>query len=167
MNTACPYQLCCVQQSERPRTFADWTIALTSFSIVQSANVRGRSPCWTQHWFRAVAVTNCSSSTLKFLSSKGAQLPENKLNQNFLQICYLHSMSFITITFHEILWSCTDKKKPGLTEDWLTDGSNTLCPPQIVTWGIINQTFRRRIVYCYVCYWWNIAMFVCDPIAYY
>ena len=42
--------LCCVQQSERPRTFADWTISLTSFSIVQSANVRGRSLCWTQHW---------------------------------------------------------------------------------------------------------------------
>ena len=42
--------LCCVQQSECPRTFADWTIALTSFSIVQSANVRGRSLSWTQHW---------------------------------------------------------------------------------------------------------------------
>ena len=43
--------LCCVQQSERPRTFADLTISLTSFSIVQSANVRGRSLCWTQHGF--------------------------------------------------------------------------------------------------------------------
>ena len=42
---------CYVQQSERPRTLADWTIALTSFSIVQSANVRGSSLCWTQHWF--------------------------------------------------------------------------------------------------------------------
>ena len=42
--------LCCVQQSERPRTFAYWTIALTSFSIVQSANDRGRSLCWTQQW---------------------------------------------------------------------------------------------------------------------
>ena len=40
---------CCVQQSEHPRTFSDWTISLTSFSIVQSANVRGRSLCWMQH----------------------------------------------------------------------------------------------------------------------
>ena len=34
--------------SERPRTFADWTISLTSFSIVQSANVRGRTQHKTQ-----------------------------------------------------------------------------------------------------------------------
>ena len=40
---------CWVQQSKRPRTFAYWTTALTSFSIVQSANDRRRSLCWTQH----------------------------------------------------------------------------------------------------------------------
>ena len=40
---------CCVQQSERPRTFADWTIENDVRAIVQSANVRGRSLCWTQH----------------------------------------------------------------------------------------------------------------------
>ena len=41
---------CCVQQSERPRTFADWAIENDVRAIVQSANVRGHSLCWTQHW---------------------------------------------------------------------------------------------------------------------
>ena len=37
--------LCCVQQSERPRTYADLTIENDVRAIVQSANVRGRMLC--------------------------------------------------------------------------------------------------------------------------
>ena len=50
--------LCCVQQSERPRTFADWTIENDVRAIVQSANVRGRSLCWTQHCSQANSCHN-------------------------------------------------------------------------------------------------------------
>ena len=32
---------CCVQQSERPRTFADWTIALTSFLLFSRRTFAG------------------------------------------------------------------------------------------------------------------------------
>ena len=54
---------------------------------------------------------------------------------------HLHIMSFITTKFHEILLSgfrvVALTRKTWLT-DWLTDGSKTLYPPQLVAWSIIN-----------------------------
>ena len=60
----------CVQQSERPRTFADWIIENDVRACVQSANVREHSLCWTQHWcaFRNGLRRLDISSFLCFLS---------------------------------------------------------------------------------------------------
>ena len=49
----------------------------------------------------------------KFLSSKGSEFPEK------IEYAHLHSMSFLTTTFHEILLS-SFRGETGLP-DWLTD----------------------------------------------
>ena len=70
-------------------------------------------------------------------------------------------MSFITTKFHEILLSgfrgVALKRKTGLTDlltDWLTDGSKTLYPPQLVAWGIKRNrsySFKNKVLtYLYV-----------------
>ena len=59
------HYLCCVQQSERPRTFADWTIENDVRAIVQSANIRGRTLCWTEHGKGLGILGFCSSLMAK------------------------------------------------------------------------------------------------------
>ena len=69
-------------------------------------------------------------------------LREKKLNQNFLWICasthyVLHNYKVSGNSVKRFQRSCANKKNrtDGLT-DWLTDGSKTLFPPQLVAWGI-------------------------------
>ena len=56
---------CCVQQSERLRTFADWTIENDVRAIVQWANVRRCSLCWTQHRSRSAVTPSVRLSVPK------------------------------------------------------------------------------------------------------
>ena len=81
----------------------------------------------------------------KFLSSKRVYLREKKWNQNFLWICtsshyVLHIYKVSQNSVERFQRSCANKKNrtDGQT-DWLTDGSKTLYPPQLVAWGIINS----------------------------
>ena len=75
--------------------------------------------------FRGVALTNWFSSIFqlaKFLSSKMAPLlREKKMNQISCGYAHLHIISFITTTFHEILWAVTEKLCWQEKQDWRTD----------------------------------------------
>ena len=69
--------------------------------------------------------------------------PRKKWNENFLWICasthyVLYNYKVSRNSVERFQRSCANKKNwtDGLT-DWLTDGSKTLYPLQLVAWGII------------------------------
>ena len=81
---------------------------------------------------------------------KGVTPKKKKRNQNFLWICasthyVLHYYKVSRNSVERFQRSCGNKKN---RTDWLTDGSKTLYPPQLVAWGIINiikeETMGKR-----------------------
>ena len=106
--------------------------------------------------FRGVALTSCFSSILHFGQISKLKKGENSEKKKGIKIscgyAHLHIMSFITTKFPEILLSgfrgvALTRKQDWLT-DWLTDGSKTLYPPQLIAWGIIRifvENFRYDV----------------------
>ena len=116
--------------------------------------------------FRGVELTNCFGSIFHFCQIskfKRSIIPRKKIKSKFsvnihimslittkfheifCEYRHLHIMSLITTKFHEILLNsfrgvALTKKKPN--QDWLTDRSKTLYPPQLVAWGIIIHTLH-------------------------
>ena len=41
--------------------------------------------------------------------------------------------------FTKFCWAVSEELRWQEKQDWLTDGSKTLYPPQLVAWGIIKQ----------------------------
>ena len=76
---------------------------------------------------------------------KGVTPRKKTLNQNFLWICtsthyVLHYYKLSGNSVEQFQRSCADKKnRTDILTDWLTDGSKTLYPLQLVAWGIIKS----------------------------
>ena len=95
--------------------------------------------------FRGVALTNCFSGIFHF-----GQISKFK---NWIKIScgygHLHIMSLITTKFNKILLSgfkgVALTRKTGLT-DWLTDGSKTLYPPQLIASGIVIRNLQLDVL---------------------
>ena len=127
--------------------------------------------------FRGVVLTSCFSSIFHFGQIYKLKKRSNSEKNYWIKIsceyAHLHSMSFITTKFYEILLSGfrgvwltrktgrTDGRTDGLTDwltDWRTDGSKTLYPPQLVAWGIKTQSNIIKSKNTFLLAWVSVAV---------